>query len=235
MDTTTDTQTTPGFDDLPAHVPPELVHMLDHWNGPDYLADPIGFWDDLRDRYRVFWSPAHGGFWCLTRYEDVHAAYQNAELFSSNPQNIPARDAHLIPTSLDPPEHTKYRRLLNEPFAPARVERLSVRIIEVCNELLDHLAAQATCDFVADFAQALPTQIFLELMGLPADQIEKFMGWNYTILHVNGVDGIERQRQANEEVQAYLAEIVAFRRNHGGDDLVSFLLPLPIDGRTLTD
>ena len=67
------TQTSDAIADraVPSHVPEELVHEFDHWSDPAYLADPWAFWDAMRDRFRVFWSPRLGGFWCVTRFDDV--------------------------------------------------------------------------------------------------------------------------------------------------------------------
>jgi cytochrome P450 len=219
----------------PENVPADLVHDLDHWNGPDYLADPIGFWDDLRGPYRVFWSPFHGGFWCLTRYEDIHEAFQRADLFSSRITNIPGREVRLLPITLDPPEHTTYRRLLNLPFSPARIALLMDKITDRSNALIDDVIDRGEFEFMDTFAKALPTGIFCDLLGLPHDEVKKFLEWNYIILHVHGdAEGQERQRIANEELGTYLGDLVAERTSRPHDDLVSALIPLEIDGRPIT-
>jgi cytochrome P450 len=221
---------------VPDHVPADLVRPLDHWNGVDYLANPLGFWDDLRDATRVFWSPLHGGFWCLTRYEDIHEAFQRADLFSSMLTNIPGREVKLLPISLDPPEHTPYRQVLNKPFAPTRIGKLEQHIRDRCNELLDALAGKDECEFIAEFGKALPTQIFLEMLGLPPEELDRFLEWNHVILHVQGgEDGLARQRHANEELAAYLAELVAQRRDDPRDDLVGVLLTAHMDGAPLPE
>jgi cytochrome P450 len=220
---------------VPDHVPPELVHYLDQWNGPDYLADPIGYWDTVREEYRVFYSPAHGGFWCLTRYDDVHEAFQRTELFSNRFVNIPGRPVRLLPISLDPPEHTKYRRLLNRPFSPAQIERLTHRIREMAVNLVEPLTKVESCDFMEDFASRLPTQVFCEILGLPLEAERKFLDWNYVIVHVQGdEEGNARQKQANDELGVYLADLVAQRAHAPRQDLISELLPLTIDGRPLS-
>jgi len=221
---------------VPDHVSADLVYPLDHWNGAAFVEDPLSFWDGLRDDRRVFWSPFHGGFWCLTRYEDIHEAFQRPDLFSSRLTNIPGREVKLLPISLDPPDHTKYRRLLNQPFSPARIDVLIGTIAERCQALLDGLAGQNGCDFIDAFGKALPTSIFIDLLGLPPEEIEQFMAWNHTILHVHGdAEGQALQRQANEELSVYLSELVAVRKTARADDLISVLIPLEIDGRPLAD
>ena len=219
---------------VPDHVPPDLVHVLDHWNGDDYKADPLGFWDSLRETHRVFWSPMHGGFWCLTRYEDIHEAFQRPDLFSSRLTNIPRREVRLLPISLDPPEHTRYRRLVNKPFAPTQIEALTEQMRARCNQLIDGFIDRGECEFVTEFGKALPTGIFIEMLGLPLEELDKFLDWNHTIIHVQG--GEERlalQRKANDELAAYLGELIERNRDQPGDNLVGTLLQVELDGEPL--
>jgi cytochrome P450 len=221
---------------VPDHVPADLVVPLDHWNGPDFLANPTGFWDPLRDRFRVFWSPLLGGFWCLTRYADIHEAFQQPDLFSNRYINIPGREVRLLPISLDPPEHTKYRRVLNRPFAPTQIETLSARIRDLCKELVDNVAQKDSCDFMEALAQPLPTQIFCQLLGLPPEDVAKFLDWNYTILHIAGdPEHQKRQVQANEELNVFLNELVTYRKTHPSDDLVTLLLHSNLEDEPLSD
>jgi cytochrome P450 len=220
---------------VPEHVPAELVRPLDFWNGADYLADPVGYWDGARAAHRAFWSPFFGGFWCLTRYGDIHAALQRPQDFSSRINGIPSRGMQMLPITLDPPDHTKYRRLLNEPFAPAQVEKLSGAIRGRCAELVDDLVDGPGCEFITEFAKALPTYIFCDLLGLPKAEVKTFLDWNHTILHVHGTaEGRERQRVANEELGVYLRQLVAQRHAHREVDLVSRLLDCEVDGERLT-
>jgi cytochrome P450 len=219
---------------VPDHVPPELVHPLDQWNGPDYLADPVGYWDGVRERFRVFYSPHHGGFWCLTRYDDVHEAFQRTDLFSNRFVNIPGRPVRLLPISLDPPEHTKYRRLLNKPFSPMQIERLKARIRELAGSLTEVAGSLERFDFMDVFAARLPTQVFLQILGLPLDAEQRFLEWNYVIIHVQGgAEADARQKQANDDLGAYLTAAVAERACSPRSDLISELLPSEIDGRPL--
>jgi cytochrome P450 len=221
---------------VPDHVPEELIHPFDHWSDPSYIADPIGYFDPLRRRFRVFWSPRLGGFWCLTRYDDIHSAFQQPDLFSSRLTNIPGREVRLLPISLDPPEHTKYRRVLNKPFGPAAIEDLSGQIRQRCADMVDAVVRNGPrVDFIDALAQPLPTTMFCQLLGLPMEDVEKFLEWNYTILHVSGTpERAARFQQANEELNLFLNDLVAFRKTHPGDDLVTRMLSEEVDGRPLT-
>ncbi len=220
----------------PDHVPADLVHPLEHYNSAEFLTYPVGFWDDLRDRFRVFWSPYHGGFWCLTRYEDIHAAYQQPDVFSSRMQAIPGREIRMLPISLDPPEHTKYRRVLNEPLSPGNVAVLAADVRGLARRLVEEIAPTGGCDFIESFAKPLPTEIFLQLLGLPREELGQFLEWNHTILHVqDDAAGNAAKQAAGAAVGAYLAAYIERRKQEPGDDLVSRFLAAEIDGRPLSD
>lgn len=215
----------------PDHVPPGSVHVLDHYNGERFLSFPVAYWDDLRDEHRVFWSPLFGGFWCLTRYADIHAAFQRPEVFSSRMQAIPGREVRMLPITLDPPEHSGYRKLLNKPFSPGSVGALEDDLRALCGQLIEEVTARGECDFIADFAERLPTEIFLRLLGLPRADVDLFLDWNNTLLHVHDdVDGAERKRRAGEEINAYLAGHIERQGADPGDDLVSLLLASELHG-----
>lgn len=219
---------------VPDHVPADLVHEFDHWNGEEFCRNPMAAWDGLREPFRVFWSPLHGGFWCLTRYEDIHEAFRRADLFSSRITNIPGREVRLLPISMDPPDHTKYRRPLNVPLSPTSVGELEGQIRATANLLIDDVLAKGECDLVEAFANPLPVTIFLKLLGLSEDQLEMFLDWNYTILHVHGdPEAAERQRVANVELAAYLDKLIVKRRSEPGEDLVSWMISSRIDGEPI--
>lgn len=220
----------------PSHVPRDLTYPLEHYNSEAFLRNPVGFWDELRDRRRVFWSPFHGGFWCLTRYEDIHEAFQRSDLFSSRMQAIPGREVRMLPITLDPPEHTKYRHLLNRPFGPANVRAWEGDIRSLCRSLIGEVCGEGRCDLIEDFARPLPTSIFLRFMGLPPDDTKRFLDWNDTILHVqDDADGKAAKDLASTQLTSYLRQHIAKRRNKPGDDLISTLLAAELDGAQLPE
>lgn len=220
----------------PSHVPEDLVYPLEHYNSEAFLQDPVGFWDELRDHRRVFWSPFHGGFWCLTRYEDIHEAFQRSDLFSSRMQAIPGREVRMLPITLDPPDHTKYRHLLNRPFGPANVRAFAGDIRSLCRSLIDQVCGEGRCDFVKAIARPVPTEIFLRFLGLPPDDTDRFLDWNQTILHVqDDAEGQAAKDLATSQVSVYLREQIAERTKNPGDDLISILLATELDGVPLPE
>src|SRR6185437_7300830 len=105
-------------------------------------------------------------------------------------------------------------------------------------ELLDSLAPRGACDVIADFSFYYPTTIFLGLMGLPSEHLAQFMAWEGDILHSRGAtpEEIERNRMAGmAAVYDYFRSVIADRRAHPGDDLISHALGFQVDGRPVTD
>lgn len=217
----------------PAHVPPQVVRDVDHVFGPEFLADPFEAYRKLRDE-RVIWSPNHGGYWILTRAEDIRAAYQQPELFSSSATGIPAhvsRKEKLYPLELDPPEHTAYRRVIAPLFAPKAVTARTAAIDETAQVLIDEIAPRGRAEFIEDFAGPFPTRIFTNILGLPVDEAPKFVAWNNKLLHSQ--DQPELRREAGIEINGYLGELIEARRSEPRDDVVSVLLESEIDGRPI--
>jgi cytochrome P450 len=216
-------------------VPADIVRDVDHVFGADFLVDPFDAFRALRDR-RVLWSPNHGGYWILTRAEDIRAAFQQADLFSSSITGIPAhvsRREKMAPLELDPPEHTAYRRAIAPLFAPKAVTARTAAIAETCAGLIDNLADRGRAEFVGEFAEPFPTRIFTNILGLPSAEAPRFVSWNNKLLHSQ--DQPEVRRDAGIEINDYLRTLIAARRVEPRDDVVSALLETEIDGRPIVD
>ncbi|MEU6744886.1 cytochrome P450 [Spirillospora sp. NPDC046719] len=191
--------------------------------------------DELRERCPAFHSGARHGFWVLTRYADILAAYQDTASHSSRAIAVtdPDPSYRWIPVMLDPPEHTTWRRLLRPLFTPARAAAMEDGVRRRCGELIDALAGRGECDFVTDFARRYPTAVFLEFMGLPVDRLEEFLRWEYAILHAPPAEG--GRAEAMRSVAALFRELIAERRRDPRDDVVSAALAFEPDGRPVTD
>jgi cytochrome P450 len=227
---------------VPAHVPADLVHRVDHHNDAVVKADPIGFMDELRERHRVFYSPVYEGFWAVTRYEDQRAVLQQPDLFSSSPVGLPGGPGYgghkLLPIELDPPEHSKYRALLNPVFAPRRIREIEDSARRISNELIDQIleSGESEFDFITAYAEIFPTRIFVDMMGLPMERYKEFLQWNNALLHSAQIGpGLEEKRQAGVAINQYLTDLIEERKKSLGDDLVSVLIESRLDGDRLTD
>ena len=193
---------------VPDHVPAALLREFDHVNGLAVERDAFAVYR-AAPKMRAFFSPLNGGFWVLTKTDDIRAALQDAELFSSAATGIPAqpeRKEKLYPLELDPPEHRPYRQVLAPFFAPKAVAAKAASIGRVCVELLEPLASQGWCEFNADFAQPFPTTIFTAMLGLPNSESKQFVEWNSVLLH--GHDDPARRASAAADINTYLRDLV---------------------------
>jgi cytochrome P450 len=221
---------------IPAHVPEELVRDFDYHTDPTFLRDPFAGLDAVRDR-RVFFSPRHGGYWVLTRFDDIRAVFQDPDSFSSADVAIPAGvyPRVLRPLALDPPEHGAYRQVLSSAFSPHVAAQREDEVRTVCRGLLDRFADRGRCELLGAFTKPLPTRIFVTIMGLPPTDADRFLGWNDLLLH--GYDDPTGRRQAAGEIEGYLAALITARRAapDAGDDVLGVLLRGRVHDRPLTD
>ncbi|HTK66331.1 MAG TPA: cytochrome P450 [Pseudonocardia sp.] len=202
------------------------MHALEHFDNFDRHREEADFW---------FGDAAGHEFWFLTRMADIRDALQQPDLFSSS-SVVPADPdpAYLwIPEMLDPPLHTKWRHLLGSWFAPGAVDRLRPRIEQRFSEILDDVIERGECDLVKDVALRFPNTIFMEIMGLPVEEAERFQYWEEEILHSNY--NPERTIPAMIEVNAYFSDLITRRRKDPRDDLVSAAGQWEIDGEPVQD
>jgi cytochrome P450 len=223
---------------VPGHVPPERVRQFDYHGDQRCRHDPFATFDSVRGE-PTFFSPAYGGYWVLTSCADIRAAFQAPDVFSSAITGIPANTfwpRKLLPLELDPPEHGRYRHPLARPFGPGAVAAMEPAIRQTCRDLVDGFAANGRCEFLADFAAPFPTAVFVERLGLPAEETKRFVAWNHDLLHA--YDDPDRRAAAGRSIAAYLADLVERRSsgegNGDGDDLIAWLLATEVDGRRLT-
>jgi cytochrome P450 len=193
--------------------------------------------DALQDRHPFFRSSAEGGFWVLTRTAEINEALRNPAVFSSSATLVTDPDPVFlwIPQMLDPPRHTEWRRLLAPYFSPANLRRLEHSVQTRCEELLDPIAEKSGCDFLAEFAQRYPTSIFMDMFGLPIEELDQFLDWEYKILHTGPDTDPDRMIAitAMFEVMGYFDQLIGRRRADPRDDIVSQSLNWTIDGEPI--
>src|SRR5438093_13539735 len=107
----------------------------------------------------------------ISRYEDVCWALRHPEYFTSESDALSIGEQPLIPLQVDPPRHTKFRRLLNPEFVPRKVAELEPDVRVLVSSIIDQFADRGSCDFHEEFATPLPSTLFLRLMGLPLDDL----------------------------------------------------------------
>ena len=145
--------------------------------------------------------------------------------------------------SLDPPDHTRLRRLVSKAFTPRRIATLEPRISEVTDELLTVALAHdgSELELVSQVAYPLPVRIICEMLGVPPGDHARFASWSASLVHslqptfgaVNAADLAEAER-AGIEFGAYFTELIAARRSTPGDDLLTELIRAEDQGDRLT-
>jgi len=196
--------------------------------------------DADREAARVWWNDStEHGFWMLNRYDDVLEACQTPETFSNAQINafdptLPPRV--ILPNQLDQPEHVKLRKILNPFFSPAAVQRILPKAQERATALVLQTKPAGNCEFVTDFAIQYPTELFLELMGLPIEDGADFIAWNEAIFR-GFFDTSDEARRENDaalaSILAYFEQRVQERSQDLRDpelDIISRLLRAEIDG-----
>ncbi|NKQ56203.1 cytochrome P450 [Amycolatopsis sp. K13G38] len=210
---------------------------------------PHEFFSHLRRESPVYWQPEKApgrGFWAVTRYDDVVAVSRDVETFSSfagttlladMPDDVVHKQQNML-VNLDPPRHTRQRRLVNRGFTPRMVAKLEDYVRGVCTELIDGLASREKADFVHDVAAQLPLAVIAELLGAPREDREKIYDWSNRMI---GFDDPELQQEGSDgelaamEIFAYANELGARRRAEPRDDIVTKLVQQDENGDVLEE
>jgi cytochrome P450 len=221
-------------------------------------------WKYLREHAPVYryerpgWDP----FWALTRYDDINWVSKNPEIFISSQRNIifpqgmgggeenqpeGAEGGLRIILNMDPPEHGKYRSLVNKQFTPRalaplepHIREISIQVIdEVARKIVDDIAQRGECDFVVDVAVKLPLALIAEMLGVPGSD------WDFMFEQSNrAIGALDPEYQAELRTGGaqplislfqYFGELLAKRRIDRGNDLISLLCDAEVDGTKLND
>ena len=215
---------------------------FDHTD-PQWVADPHPIWDDLRKRCPVAHTERFNGVYFPTRYEDVKAITYDTEHFSSHRvvvREVAVQGGSSPPITSDPPEHSSHRRVLLAAFAPNAIRPLEDRTREICAELIDTLSEQDECDAAGDYAKHIPVRVIAHMLGVSAEDGDKFRGWIQETLE-EGVTDYEKAMSGLIGMSTYIHEQVVLRRDRQargeplGDDIISMLLDTEIDGQPITN
>ncbi|WP_328722898.1 cytochrome P450 [Streptomyces sp. NBC_00247] len=223
--------------------PPQTVEELGRrWSlfQPWLQEDPVPQFDKLRESAPIVRSEELGGFWILTRYEDIEWAAKTPEIFSNSKVSIPHIQLYAdkqIPVQLDGEEHRLWRQTLTTVFNPAVVNQITPQIRQAAVELIEPIAKRGTCDAIADFAVPLPAETFLINFGIGRENLQQLLD-HKDWLRKNAMRGTDEDRYAaSKPLWRFFSEAVDKRRTAGfedGFDVVSLLLKSKFEGRDLT-
>lgn len=207
-------------------------------------TNPYPFYETLRCSDPVHWDEDLG-FWVLTRYADIDSLYTDErfsraqglmrgfERLSEPNRQIAGPVYHSFSKTVfyaDPPYHSHLRGLMNHAFTPRRVERLRPYIQRTVDELLDAACAEPVVDVIQGLAYPLPVMVIAELLGLPANDRDRFKIWSDDLFAILGTvrpkspELLERAAQSLEEMTEYVRGLSRKRREHPQDDLLTALL-----------
>ena len=217
---------------IPDHVPPHLVVDLDIYDVPEGELDPHIAWRKFQGKGPIVFSPYNGGCWIPTEGDDVVKFMRNAKLYSNRQIAIPdPGDDPILPIQADPPEHAKYRAIIQPFFSPSAVTRLDKQIRSITVELIDHVRQQEGVEFVKDFALQLPVTIFLDMAGLPRS--DRWALREMVELFISSPEMKDKAR-AHDDIRKYMESWVEKRLIDPGDDMISKVAHAQVDGRPLS-
>lgn len=209
---------------------------IDLMSGTFYAGNPYPAFAWMRAHAPVFHDEGND-LWALAAYDDVKAASTDAATFSSAGGIRPKFPALPMMIDCDAPEHSRRRKLVSAGFTPRRVRAMEDHVRAVCDDVIDAVCEQGSCDFVRDLAAPVPLNVIGDLLGFRHEDRADLLRWSEDMLASQGSagsDGLERAMRAFVEYSEYMEPVLAERRRTGADDdLVGALVNAEIDGDRL--
>lgn len=162
----------------------------------------------------------------ITERDDVLSALREPQLFSSKKAfDALGSPLPLVPLAFDPPEHTRFRKILQPFFSPHTLNNLLPSLQQQAIEIVDAAASGTECDVMADLAVPYPSQVFLTMFGLPLEDRDRLIVWKDAVIHLSELPNLEDADLGPAlELAAYLTEAIQRARTNPGDDVLSALL-----------
>lgn len=222
-----------------------IRNLIEHYSvhSKDVQRYQYQIYSEMRESCPVAHSQEHGGFYAISRYDDIYEVAHKPEVFSSFPVTIPpfGNPTPMIPLEADPPYHRNYRALVGRQFSPKSVAQLEPKMRTMVTHLIDSLEGTKKADLAQQLAVPLPLRAILELyLGVPQKDWEwlkdEFIFMLQPDPDATDEENQERAMQAGLNSQMYFAEMLDDLRNNGfGDDLISDLAQAEVEGEQLSD
>jgi cytochrome P450 len=225
-----------NLSERPAHVPETLVVDFDIYSLANAGGDLHATLSEVQQSHPgIFWTPRSGGHWVVTRADDIEAIQRDYRRFSNRRITVPPAPPQVplaIPLELDPPRHSAYRRPLMTALQPSEVRGLADKVKDIAIEAIEAFQARGHCEFVSEFAQILPIHIFLDLVDLPRSDKDTLLPIVNRALRA---PEFADRMQGHMLIDDYLRDVVRARRAEPGDDLISKVVNVPIDGEKIAE
>jgi len=213
---------------------------------------PHDWFTYLRQNAPVYKHPEPNGpgFWVVTKYDDVVTVGRDGATYSSDQKRggvvvleepeveVNFEQGGNLMLTMDAPEHTRYRKLVNRGFTPRQMRMLEPHIRELTAQILDDVIEQGGCDYVVDVAAEVPLQVIAEMLGVPMADRHKLFEWSNRMIGSEDPEYMVSQEEvmnAQVEMFMYANELAARRREDPQDDIITALLDAEIDGDRLTE
>ena len=216
-----------------------MAQTLELFEGA-FWRDPYPAYAALRadEPVRAVDQRPEGTVWMLSRYADVRAALADPRLSKDWRYTLPPEEraglaaSHLpMMLMLDPPAHTRLRKLVSRSFTLRRTEGLRPRVEQIAARLLDDLPAAGRVDIMAEYAFLLPVFVICELLGVPAEDRDEFAAWSNTMVDESTQ---EASMAASDALYGYLSRLIDHKRGNPDDALLSALTEVADDGDRLS-
>ena len=217
----------------------------------DVQGCPYPYYKTMRAECPVFQSPQTGMYY-VSKYEDIRFIKRNPQLFSSNMvlkdrgglTEVQKKHAAVYAKygwspvqalqRTDPPEHARWRKLIDRTFTASRVNGMKDYVDEMVHELIDAFIDRGECEFVHDFCIPLPCKVIADQLGLPRDQYLKLKEWSDAMLTPGGLMATEKEiiqcAYTEVEAQQFFYKIFEDRRKNPKDDIMSALVNTRFEG-----
>jgi cytochrome P450 len=216
------------------------MDMMGGDQDPEALAHPQPLFKLLRDTAPVIdlGPDMMGGMMIVGGDDDVRHVLQHPHIFSSGVDAVAIGQVRpLIPLQIDPPEHKKFRKLLDPIFAPKQVALLKDQTRALVRELIATVVDDGRCNFHTAVAEPFPSTVFLQLLGLPTSRTAEFVKLKDGIIRPPAKTPEERVEMVNatgQQIYAVLQEVIDERTAERRDDFISMFLDAEVDGHRLT-
>ncbi len=221
---------------------------------PAFIADPYPVLSGLREATPIYWNGGSGQ-WMITRFDDVSTAlrdrrlgrdythkFSHAEFGRSEPDG---RWAHFNEHEqwsllcLEPPDHTRLRRLISKVFTPRAVAKLEDSIRSFSDDLLDRCEELGTFELLADYAQPYSVAVICSMLGVPTADADRLLAWSHAIVKMYELTASDETKAAADRAAgdyiAYTKDLIARKRRQPDDLLLSALVEVEDGGETLTE
>jgi cytochrome P450 len=222
----------------PDHVPPERVHEIDMYALNGIEEGYHEAWQRILEAGLpdLVWTPFTGGHWIATNGDSVREIYADPTRFSSEVIFLPKEAGEkyqMVPTRMDPPEHTPYRKSLDKGLNLAQIRKVEGKVRQISTDLIEGFLPNGSCDFSAEYANVFPVKVFMALCDLPMEDVPLLTRYARMMTRPEGNTPEEMAAEleaGNDGFFAYAAPIIDARRGRNGDDLISIMVNSEIDG-----